>query len=312
MKTNSIEKITIHSWFNLAECGYPYETYEFNIDFKNSTAQFDAKEILDYKIRSMPFEENRNVFNKINEFYSEELFELNDIDMNEVISSIADLRRYCEDDSNLDTNLAYMVFYIIEIHYFNQEYEYIECLNECFPELKNLSDVIKKLVGFDVFNLDNIKGLVTDYNYKISENYITDRDTGEKLVLKKLFYSKNSGAFFESSEHNFKIDFDKMELKTSDDKKIKLNSKDLDEITNLIKKYGIFKWNSIEYSTKAINEHIFTLDGGGRWKLCLVFDGGQILNFGGCEDYHDTYVEFGKGLENLFGIDLLDVADLIN
>ena len=155
MKTNSIEKITIHSWFNLAECGYPYyETYEFNIDFKNSTAQFDAKEILDYKIRSMPFEENRNVFNKINEFYSEELFELNDIDMNEVISSIADLRRYCEDDSNLDTNLAYMVFYIIEIHYFNQEYEYIECLNECFPELKNLSDVIKKLVGFDVFNLD--------------------------------------------------------------------------------------------------------------------------------------------------------------
>ena len=80
-------------------------------------------------------------------------------------------------------------------------------------------------------------------------------------------------------------------------------------LLKILKKYGIFKWNSIEYSNKAINEYTAVLDGC-TWRLSLAFAGGQVLNCGGHHNYQDTYVEFGKELLDLFGIDLLDIANL--
>ena len=65
----------------------------------------------------------------------------------------------------------------------------------------------------------------------------------------------------------------------------------------------------MEYPNKSIYAGERTFRCG--WILSLAFEGGQVLNFGGdFETYPDTYVDFGKELINLFGIDLLDVEEI--
>ena len=89
-----------------------------------------------------------------------------------------------------------MVFYTIRVDYNNKEYDYISIYNEFPRELIDFNNVLKRLVGIDVFNLDSLKSLVTGYHYDISEEGIFDKATGKELILKRIDYSKECGALF--------------------------------------------------------------------------------------------------------------------
>ena len=304
-----IRKIVIHSWFNFAEHDYPYETYEFVINFKKKKASFKPKKIYDHCIYYMANEENQKAYHKIHSYYSEEIFPLKNFDMSKIKSSINRLRKWREKNQPIDTNLNRMVFYHIDITYQNKEEERLEIYNEFPLELLSFANLLKSLVGFDVFNFDNLSCLVTEHNYDISSKQICDKATGEELILKRMDYSKACGALFKATTNSFNINFEKKELITYEKERIKLTSDDIEKIIFLIKKYGVFKWNSLEYSNKAINEPVYVLDGC-RWRLSLAFEGRQVLNFGGRHNYPDTYADFGKELIDLFGIDLLSISEM--
>ena len=302
-----IQKITIRSWFNLAEYDYPYETYKFIIDFEAKNAYFEEKKIYEHSIRNMLNAENRNAFKKIHDYYTEEVFTLADININEINLHFNNLKKWCEKNS-INYDLEKMVFYTIRVDYNNKEYDYISIYNEFPKELIDFNNVLKRFVGIDVFNLDSLKSLVTEYYYDISEKGIFDKATCKKLILKKIDYSKECGALFKMVKNDFHIDLNKKELVSFHDGN-RLSDNDIEKIISLIEKYGVYKWNSIEYANNVINNRIAVLDGC-NWRLSLAFESGQVLNFGGGHKrYPDTYIEFGQELKTLFKRDLLDVEE---
>ena len=304
-----IRKISIHSWFNFAEYDYPYETYEFIIDFEAKNAYFEEKKIYEHSIRSMLNAENRNAFKKIHGYYTEEVFPLADININEINLHFNNLKKWCEKNS-INYDLRKMVFYTIRVDYNNKEYDYISIYNEFPRELIDFNNVLKRLVGIDVFNLDSLKSLVTGYHYDISEEGIFDKATGKELILKRIDYSKECGALFKIVKNNFHMDLNKKEL-VSFHEGNRLNDSDIEKIISLIEKYGVYKWNSIEYAYNVINNSNVVFDGC-NWRLSLAFESGQVLNFGEHENYQDTYIELGQELKTLFKRDLLDVEDALH
>ena len=203
-----------------------------------------------------------------------------------------------------------MVFYTIRVDYNNKEYDYISIYNEFPRELIDFNNVLKRLVGIDVFNLDSLKSLVTGYHYDISEEGIFDKATGKELILKRIDYSKECGALFKIVKNNFHMDLNKKEL-VSFHEGNRLNDSDIEKIISLIEKYGVYKWNSIEYAYNVINNSKVVFDGC-NWRLSLAFESGHVLNFGGHENYQDTYIELGQELKTLFKRDLLDVEDALH
>ena len=305
----SIQKITVRSYFNFAESGYPYESYKFIIDFEAKTGYFKEKKIYEHCIRGMLNAENRNAFKKIHNYYTEDILPLADININEINLHFNNLKKWCEKNS-INYDLRKMVSYSIEINYNNKEDEYISIYNEFPKELTDFNNVLKRLVGVDVFNLDSLKSLVTKNDYEISEDGIFDKLTGEELILKKIGYSKECGILLMLAENEFHINLNKKELTHSNDEKIKLSDKDVENIIFFIKKYGVYKWNSLDYVTKAIDANVAVADGC-SWRLSLAFESGQVLNFGGHENYHDNFIDFGQELNALFRRGLFDVADAL-
>ncbi|MDO5848847.1 MAG: hypothetical protein Q4P18_04885 [Methanobrevibacter sp.] len=308
MKESSIKKISLTSWFNVAEKESSYETYRFIFDFENNKGYFKEKEIYGPPICIILNEESKNIFKDIHSFYTEEIINLNNLDMDELNSVIKNFKEEYKKNPLLDCDLTVMVFYSREVEYFNQGSEYFTFFYDEIPS--KLFEIFEKGIGFDVFNSDNIKKLVTEKDYFINKNGIHNKQTGKELILKKMDYSEECGDLFTSTVASFHLDFEENELITHGGKKITHSDHDIKNIVSLIKKFGVFKWNFIEYSKKAINSnHLFF--GGCSWILSLVFDGGEVLNFGGHNMEQDTYMDFGAELFNMFGIDLLNIAGVI-
>ena len=156
---------------------------------------------------------------------------------------------------------------IFKIHEFN--YQYVNNYPKNWIALGNL---IIDLLGFDLLNI-NLKNLITTLHYNITSDGVYEKQTNNKLKLKKLNF--NIVSFEEPfNPFNFSID--------SDDN-------DFERIIKLLDDYGVYKWYDKDYAENIIESDDFNDFKGNSWFIELIFENGRVLNLRGDNAYPDAY-----------------------
>ena len=163
----------------------------------------------------------------------------------------------------------------------------------------DLNNILKDITDFDVLNLAHIISQ-SDYDFKNDGIYL--KSTSEKLKLKKLCFYNRDGSWLRS-DPMIVIDLDENKIRGCIDKD--LSNDELYFISNLLKKYDVYRWNFNDL-WKNTNEIPHPTGFGGRvWELELIFEDYKVLAISGSRDYPDTYVQLGEEILDIFDIDIL-------
>lgn len=164
------------------------------------------------------------------------------------------------------------------------------------------------MLGFDVLNIENLKFFVTELNFNIKNDgvYLNDK----KLKLTKFnYYYKTMTLIVPAC---FSIDFNKETIcnlaKANKNCSNKLDNEIFLKITNLIEKYAIYRWYRHEFLFNSVDCNCLEFFDGVNWIFELVFEDKYILHIGGW-NYPNNYLNFGKELNQLMDVDLLNVSN---
>ena len=166
-------------------------------------------------------------------------------------------------------------------------------------------------MGFDFFDS---KGIITDYDFDIKKEGIYLK--GEKLKLTKVFYHYFIAVALINKE--FIIDFNKKRIIGSnslrwDDKYLINIENNIDWLFNLFEKYGVYEWCHIDYYKRLNSKEGWSLTFDGyHYYIELIFNDKYVLVLGGHCEHPDTYLNFGREIMDLFGVDLFNISDISN
>ena len=170
-------------------------------------------------------------------------------------------------------------------------YQYVNNYPKNWIELGNL---IIDVLGFDLLNI-NLKNLITPLHYNITSDGVYEKQTNNKLKLKKLNF--NIVSFEEPfNPFNFSIDSE---------------NSDFEKIIKLLEDYGVYKWYDKDYTENIIESDDFNDFKGNSWFIELIFENDRVLNLRGDNAYPDTYIHLGNEILNLKG-DLLRINEINN
>ena len=292
------EKVGLYQRYNLG-CQHYHSFFEF--DFKNKKAQLISQSITeDFRsVNDLIYSDEINFKIADSLLIDEEnkIFDLSDDDWNSLYLELDKIKRPYDDEilgiwqlNNITFNEKYYfddapkIFKIQE-----SSYQYVNKYPKNWVELGNL---IIKLLGFDLLNI-NLKNLITPLHYNITSDGVYEKQTNDKLKLKKLNF--NIVSFEEPfNPFNFSID-----------------SKDnnFEKITKLLDDYGVYKWYDKQYNENILESDDFNDFKGNSWFIELIFENGEILNLRGDNAYPDTYVHLGNEILN-FKEDLLRINEI--
>lgn len=293
-----MEKIGIYQRYNL---GLQHYHSFFEFDFKNKKAQLISQDITedyrkDYALINKD-EANLKIANSLLIADENKIFDLNAEDCQKLYCEL-DKIKYSHDEEIVGiwqlNNITFSEknFFddapeIFKIHESN--YQYVNRHPKNWIELGKL---ILNLLGFDLLNI-NLKNLITPLYYNITSEGVYDKQTNNKLNLKKLNF--NIVSFEEPfNPFNFSID--------SDDK-------NFEKIVKLLRDYGVYKWYDKDYNENITENDDFNDFKGNSWFIELIFENGEVLNLRGDNAYPDTYIHLGNEILNLKD-DLLRINEI--
>ena len=293
-----MEKIGIYQRYNL---GFQHYHSFFEFDFKNKKAQLISQDITedfrkDYALINKD-ETNLKIANSLLIDDENKIFDLNAEDCQKLYCEL-DKIKYSHDEEIVGiwqlNNITFSEknFFddapeIFKIHESN--YQYVNRHPKNWIELGKL---IIDVFGFDLLNI-NLKNLITPLHYNISSDGVYDKQTNNKLKLKKLNFNIVS---FEEPFNLFNFSID------SDDK-------DFEKIVKLLGDYGVYKWYDKDYNENITESDDFNDFKGNSWFIELIFENGEVLNLRGDNAYPDTYIHLGNEILNLKG-DLLRINEI--
>lgn len=172
---------------------------------------------------------------------------------------------------------------------------------------------------FDLFNLNILNKIIDDFFYEIKQEgiYLNEK----KLNLTKIYFHYVVPVLLQRDD--FIIDFNKKlikgcplkpnfdemskELHNKDEYIIKLDKIQIKKLFALFEKYGVYKWNKLEYYERIKGQDCsFRWCDGYHWNLELIFEDKYVLVCGGHCEHPDTYYHFAKEVFDLIGIDLFN------
>lgn len=292
------EKMGIYQRYNLGP--QHYHSY-FVFDFKNKKAQLISQDITEdfRKDNALIYTDDSNLKIAKSLLIAEEnkIFDLNAEDCQKLYSEFDKIKYPYDEEIPGIWQLSNITFSeknfyddapeIFKIHEFN--YQYVNNYPKNWIALGNL---IIDLLGFDLLNI-NLKNLITTLHYNITSDGVYEKQTNNKLKLKKLNF--NIVSFEEPfNPFNFSID--------SDDN-------DFERIIKLLDDYGVYKWYDKDYAENIIESDDFNDFKGNSWFIELIFENGRVLNLRGDNAYPDTYIHLGNEILNLKD-DLLRINEI--
>lgn len=279
-----------------------YHSY-FEFDFKNKKAQLISQDITEdfRKDNALNCNDDSNLKIANSFLIAEEnkIFDLNAEDCQKLYSEF-DKIKYSHDEEIVGiwqlNNITFSEknFFedsprIFKTHESN--YQYVNNYPKNWIELGNL---IIDVLGFDLLNI-NLKNLITPLHYNITSDGVYEKQTNNKLKLKKLNF--NIVSFEEPfNPFNFSIDSE---------------NSDFEKIIKLLEDYGVYKWYDKDYTENIIESDDFNDFKGNSWFIELIFENGRVLNLRGDNAYPDTYVHLGNEILNL-KCDLLRINEINN
>lgn len=314
-----IEKIVIHQLYKFS---YSFKIdYCFIIDFKNKLAYFsydDKKESLEYDY--IISEESYDLYQNIHSFLFNDKLNLSDDILNEFLDEFNNLNlfeNYPKFNHIKFSDVDNLTRYIITI-YKSNDYEIEYVLNNCPEKWGDFDKLLKKLFKYDVLNLNGLNKIIDDYIFEIKQNGIYFN--GNKLSLTKINFNFTDSEFNKS---NFKLNFDEKTLEGTyykpclydfykkfpeeDEYLIKLDEFQIKKIFHLLYKYGVYKWNQLEYYERITHKKtVSRWFDGYDWYLELIFEDVYVMVFGGSCEHPDTYFHFAKEMTELLKVDLFN------
>lgn len=294
------EKMGIYQRYNLGS--QHYHSY-FEFDFKNKKAQLISQDITEdfRKDNALNCNDDSNlkIANSLLIAEENKIFDLNAEDCQKLYSEF-DKIKYSHDEEIVGiwqlNNITFSEknFFedsprIFKTHESN--YQYVNNYPKNWIELGNL---IIDVLGFDLLNI-NLKNLITPLHYNITSDGVYEKQTNNKLKLKKLNF--NIVSFEEPfNPFNFSIDSE---------------NSDFEKIIKLLEDYGVYKWYDKDYTENIIESDDFNDFKGNSWFIELIFENGRVLNLRGDNAYPDTYVHLGNEILNL-KCDLLRINEINN
>lgn len=279
-----------------------YHSY-FEFDFKNKKAQLISQDITEdfRKDNALNCNDDSNlkIANSLLIAEENKIFDLNAEDCQKLYSEF-DKIKYSHDEEIVGiwqlNNITFSEknFFedsprIFKTHESN--YQYVNNYPKNWIELGNL---IIDVLGFDLLNI-NLKNLITPLHYNITSDGVYEKQTNNKLKLKKLNF--NIVSFEEPfNPFNFSIDSE---------------NSDFEKIIKLLEDYGVYKWYDKDYTENIIESDDFNDFKGNSWFIELIFENGRVLNLRGDNAYPDTYVHLGNEILNL-KCDLLRINEINN
>ncbi len=299
-----LEKIEITQRFNFKKLNRHYEC--FIIDFINKNAYFKINERFhDEKFIEKSYNCDNawiSVFTNLKSRVTSQIHYFDDNQISNFQAEFEELNLF----SNFKSN-SYSYFEKLETIYscnisiyYTDNYEEYSIKNNFPPNWIEFNNLLVKLVDFDLLNIDNLRNLVTGLFYNIQKDGIYDK-LNNKLELTSLEFGHYDALPYASPKPSIIIDFSNMKIEGYFEK----SDFDLAAVTDLLEKYGVYKWICSSYQKKSQIHDSAVLEGY-NWYLEIVFNDSIISNIQGYNEYPDTYPSLALEVEKLTGLDLLE------
>ncbi len=205
-------------------------------------------------------------------------------------------------DDEFDKGIHEKMYYNCEITIHTPKGKKYHNLTHEYDVWKKIGDLFKELIGFDVFNIENFKKIITPANYDIRRDGVYDKETGQKLSLESIEYNHVPVECY-GDFYYFYLD---ILNRTSSDpiEKDNLNNDDIENILNLLEKNHVYEWIFDEFWNKVKYDYLYVFDGC-EWYLRMVFEGNRVLNIGCTNNYPDTFVNLAEEIIELTNEDVL-------
>lgn len=301
-----IERIEITQRFNFKRLNRHYEC--FTIDFTNNSAYYKISErgsgdkfltensLCDDSWIDILVDLRRNMTSQIRRFDFEKaddfLHNLNELNLFDDFES--------EEFSYFEKlELIYSCNVIIYSTDNFEEYSF----KTNFPKnWAKFGQLLCDLVGFDVLHLNYQKQIATPLFFDIRKDGIYL--DGEKLCLKTLEFGHYQTYPYDIPKPRLIVNFKEKRIDGYIDKDLSKNECNL--ILNLLEGYHVYSWIFDEYHNKSNMCGHDEFDGY-DWYLEMVFEGDVIWHLFGYNEYPDTYVHMAREVEEITGMDLLEI-----
>ena len=304
-----IEKIEITQRFNFKRLTRHYEC--FTIDFVNRNAYYkisergsvdkvlDESSLCDDTWIDMLVDLRCNMTSEIRRFSDEQA--------GQFLSDFEDLKLFEDFESErfLYFSKLELIYSCIVIIYSTDGYAEYSFKNNFPKNWVRFGEILKVLFGFDVLHLDCQRHLATPLFYDIRPDGVYF--AGEKLDIKAIEFGHYRTYPYDLPHPRLIINFEDMRIDGYVQKQ--MNPDDAETVLNLVEKYHVYAWILSDYHRKSLARDPDDLEGY-DWYLEIVFKGDVIWHLFGYNDYPDTYVHLGREVEEITGMDLLEIATI--
>ena len=291
------EKMGIYQRYNLGP--QHYHSY-FEFDFKNRKAQLISQDITEdfRKDNALIYTDDSNlkIANSLLISGENKIFDLSDDTCNKLYLELDKIKRPHEVEipgiwqlNNITFSEKDVYGHGKGIRTYESNFQYVNRYPKNWTQLGNL---MIDIFGFDLLNI-NLKNLITPLYYNITSDGVYEKQTNNKLKLKKLNFNIVS---FEEPFNPFNFSIDSKDG-------------DFEKVIRLLEDYGVYKWYDKDYAENIIESDDFNDFKGNSWFIELIFENGKVLNLRGDNAYPDTYVHLGNEILNIKG-DLLRINEI--
>lgn len=304
-----IEKIEITQRFNFKRLNRHYEC--FTIDFLNNSGYYKISErgsgdkflsespLCDASWIDILVDLRNNMTSEIRTFDFESadrfLFDFNELDL------FGDF----ESERFLLFEKLEVIYSCVLIIYSTDGYQEFSFKNNFPKDWVRFAELIRDLVGFDVLHLNYQRQFATPLYHDIKSDGVYLNC--ERLPLRTIEFGHYRTYPYDLPHPRLIIDFKNKTIDGYIEKE--LNSTDEELILNLLEKYHVYSWIFRDYHKKSKTRDPDDLEGY-DWYLEMVFEGDVIWHLFGYNDYPDTYVHLGREIEEITGMDLLEIGTI--
>ena len=301
-----IEKIEITQRFNFKRLNRHYEC--FTIDFVNNMAYYKISErgsgdkflqentLCDDSWIGILVDLRRKMTSEIHKFRDRESDELR-----HDYGNLELFKDFTSEDFSYFEKLE-LIYSCIVIIYSTEGYEEYSFKNTFPKNWIEFGEILRDFFDFDVLHLNYQKQLATPLYYDFKDDGIYSN--GDKLKLKAIEFGHYRCYPYELPNPRLIIDFEDKVINGYIDKELTFD--DENKILELLEKYHVYLWTQYDYHLKSQNYDPDDLEGY-DWYLELVFEGDVIWHLFGYNDYPDTYVHLAREVEDITGMDLLEL-----
>lgn len=288
------EKIGLYQRYNL---GLQHYHSFFEFDFKNKKAQFISQDITeDFRKDNVLFcndNVNLEIANSLLIKDENKIFDLSADDCNKIYSEFHKIKYAHDEEIPGIWQLNNIIFNTEEVHEDMQRSSYnFQYVNRYPSNWLEFGNLIINLFGFDLLNI-NLKNLITPLYYNINSDGVYEKETNNKLKLKKLNFNLVS---YEEPFNPFNFSIDS-------------NNSNFEKIIALLDDYGVYKWYDEDYAENIIESDDFNDFKGNSWFIELIFEDDKVLNLRGDNVFPDTYIHLGNEIISLKD-DLLRINEI--